>query len=29
MKMQIYDMFSGQALQGLHRFRAVMFSPTK
>lgn len=29
MDIEIYDMFSKQALQGLHRYRAVMFSPTK
>ncbi len=28
MKQQLFDMFSKQALQELHRYRAVMFSPT-
>ena len=28
MKRMFFDTFSKQALQGLHRYRAVMFSPT-
>lgn len=28
MKSTVYDKFSMQALQELHRYRAVMFSPT-
>jgi len=28
-RQQTYDQFSCQALQELHRYRAVMFSPTE
>ena len=28
MRQQLFDMYSKQALSELHRYRAVMFSPT-